>query len=147
LLDYLKWTSLLAAGFALIAHVASFVVPVNDNVLQVGLMSLAVLAAVCAMFSFFPSHTETHTDGDGTTISLTDAAWRYVPWWLHAPAGITMLYGAIGLAYQVPGVHEFSVIDMTPVVARWACVFDASIFLIAAALYQGCARMREKEFL
>jgi hypothetical protein len=146
-LDYLKWSSLLAAAFALAAHVASWVIAVNDNVLQVGLFTIALLAAVCGGLSFFPSHTETRTDADGTTISLTDAAWRYVPWWMQAPAGITMVYGLLGLWVQAPGVDEFSVIDMTPVLARWTCVFDAAFFLIAAALYHGSARMREKEFL
>lgn len=140
MLDYLKWMSLVGAGFALTAHLVSFAIAVNDNVLQVGLFSLAFLAAAGATLSFFPGDTETQ----GTAISLKDSALRYVPWWMQVPAGLTMLYFAIGLAYQAPGVDQFSVVDMTPVLARWACVADTLLFLIAAPLYHGSARIRER---
>jgi hypothetical protein len=138
MLGALMGVSLMGAAFALLVHVASFSMAVNSNLLHVTLFAGAFVLFAGAMFSFPRSEMEV----EGSTVSLKPSIWTYVPWWLYAPAIALAIYGSLGLHEQVPGVDEFSVIDMSPVIARWACIFEGAFFQVAAALYCGAGRIR-----
>jgi hypothetical protein len=93
-LDGLMVISLMGVVTAVLLHLASFSMAGDSNALHVTLFMGALLLFAGAMFSFPRSQTEVH----GTTITLKETIWEYVPWWLYSPAVAMGIYAAIGLA-------------------------------------------------
>jgi hypothetical protein len=133
--------SLMGGGCAIAAHVASFAIDVNNDAWHLTLSIGMLTAFIVASLLFFPFRTGARDD----EISPDESPWRYVPWWMRLPPGLLVLYGALGLFVQAPGVTEFSVEHMTPILARWASVLEAAFFLVAAAMFYGARARRKAE--
>jgi hypothetical protein len=142
-LYYWAIVSLIGGGCAFAAHVVSFAIDVNDDAWHLAFSIGALTACIVASLLFFPFQTGARDD----EISPEESPWRYVPWWMRFPPGLLVLYGVLGLSVQAPGVTEFGVEHMTPILARWASVLEAAFFLLAAAMFYGARARREAEFL
>jgi hypothetical protein len=136
LLEYLAWLGLLAALFV---HGASFSIDVNIRALHVLLFIGSMASAIFGLFSFFPQYTEGDSEGG---LSLKDLAWDWVPLWMRAGLGLLCAYLVVGFITQLPGISEWSVLNMTPTMARWSAGVDALFFAAGAALLHGASRLR-----
>jgi hypothetical protein len=134
--------SLIGGACAIGAHVASFAVDVNNDAWHLTVSIGMLTACIVASLLFFPFNT---TGAQDAEISPEASPWRYVPRWMHLPPGLLLLYGAVGLSIQAPGVTEFGVEHMTPVLARWASVLEAAVFVLAAVLFYGARARRKAE--
>jgi hypothetical protein len=142
-LHALKWASLVGAAVCLALNLAGFTIDVSNHPLQIALGVCMVVLVLGAALAHFPGDTR----AEGATLETGPGAWRYVPLWLRVPPFAFGTYFALGMLIQAPGVRDFSLEDLTPTLARWACAGFGIFYSLAAGLYDGAARIRAKEFL